>query len=113
MKKMYLGLCLFVLVAFIGCAQQKPQAASSSEAITQAKTLPSADEQVKYLVNQANAFVNSKNFDDAINTAKYILSELDQNSQEAKSILEKAQEELKKMAGAKLDEMKGKLGVAN
>lgn len=92
----------------VGCAE-KPKAADSKEAIQQAKQLQTVEEQVKHLVQEANGFINSKQFDEAVNTAKYILSNLDKESLEAKTILEKAQAELKKMAEAKAEELKRSL----
>ena len=91
-------------IAF-GCSQQQ-SAANSSQAIEKSQTLSSVQEKANYLVQQANSFINSKNFEDAISTAKYILANLDQNSSEAKSILQRAQEELKKLAEQKLGEVK-------
>ena len=96
-------------LTFAGCAQQ-PKAANASQAIEQSKSMKTVEEQAKYLVGQANAFVNSKDFDQAIQTAKYVLSNLNANSQEAKDVLEKATEEMKKMAMQKAEEMKKSLG---
>lgn len=100
--------CLLA-AAVSGCAQ-KPQSASSTDAIQQANQLETVEAQVNYLVKEANAFINSQKFDEAVNTAKYILSNLDKESVQAKSILEKAQAELKKLAEAKAEELKGSLG---
>ncbi len=106
MKASYLGIVLaLVMVCVTGCAQ-KPESASSSEAIQQAKTMESIEAQKDYLIKEANAFVNSEQFDEAIKVAKYVLSELDKSSQEAKGILEKAQAELKAVAEKKAAELK-------
>lgn len=112
MKKIFLSLTVLCALAGLtigGCAQ-KP-AASSGDAITQSKTLQTVQEQVKYLIGQANAFINSQKFDEAINTAQYVLSNLDSNSTEAKSIITKAQEQIKQMAGKAMEDMKNKLGT--
>ena len=101
-------LCV-VMVAMAGCAQ-KPQSEGSSEAIQQAMQLKTVEEQANYLVKEANAFLNSQKFDDAVNTAKYVLSSLDANSDKAKTILEKAQVELKKVAEAKVAELQKSFG---
>ena len=101
-------LCAVFVFGLIGCAQQ-PKSANSSEAIQQAKNLKTAEEQVKYLVSEANAYINSEKFDESIKIAKYILSELDKNSVEAKSILEKAQAEIKALAEKKAEEAKAAL----
>ena len=111
MNKFNVTVILLTLIAAIsGCAQQQPQAATASQAIEQSKTKGSVDEQAKYLISQANAFVNSQKFDEAIKSAKYVLANLDANSQEAKSIVERATAEIKKMAEAKAGELKQKLG---
>lgn len=111
MKKFYSVFLavIFLTVSFAGCAQQ-PKAANSQEAIAQSKSLATVDEQVKYLVGQANAFVSSKNYEQAVQTAQYVLSSLDANSQEAKSILDKAAAEIKKLAEQKAEELKKSLG---
>jgi len=103
-----LGMCLVFSIAVIGCEKK---AATSQEAIETSKGLKTVDEQVKYLVSQANAFINGKEFDQAIATAQHVLSNLDQNSAEAKSILDKATEEMKKVAQGAMDDMKKKLGT--
>ena len=104
------AVCCMAVFILAGCVQQ-PKTASSNEAVNQAKQLETVEAQVKFLVKEANAFVSSEKFDEAIKTAKYVLSELDQNSLEAKTIIEKAQAELKRMAEEKAQEMKDKLGA--
>jgi len=103
------GLILFVCLLGVGmiagCAQ-KPQAENSKGAIQQAQGLETVDAKVKYLVGEANAFLSSEKFDDAINIAKYILAELDKDSTEAKTILERAEAELKAFAEKKAEEAK-------
>ena len=110
MKRVATALVIVSLVGgltIFGCAKK---AANSQEAITTAKEMKTVEAQVNYLVGQANAFVNSKNFDEAINTAKYVLANLDSNSQAAKDIATKATEEMKKAAMGAMDDMKNKLG---
>ena len=104
-------LCVLITAFAIGCAQG-PKSQNASEAIDHAQTLQSVEDQAKYLVSEANGFINSKQFDEAIKSAKYILSKLDAESKEAQSIIEKAQAELKKMAEEKAAEMKAKLNSA-
>jgi hypothetical protein len=91
----------------MGCAKK---AANSQEAIATSQQMKTVDEQVKYLVSQANSFINSKQFDQAIQTAQHILSNLDQNSAEAKSIIEKAKAELQKAAQGAVADVQKKLG---
>lgn len=120
---MFRPLIAFLAVAVLvaGCGQQA-KTANSSQAIEQAKTMKTVDEQVKFLVAEANAFIGSKQYQDAVNAAQYILASLDKNSQEAKGILEKATAELTQVAQEKvaqaqatankaMDDMKTKLGT--
>ena len=101
-------LLFFLSISVAACAQK---AASSSEAIETAKAMETVEAKTKYMVQQANAFVNSKKFDEAIKAAKYILANLDSESQEAKSIIERAKEELaKKAEGAVADVKKNLFG---
>ncbi len=102
-----LAVSLIIGVVALGCGQRTQ---SSSEAIELSKAKATVEEQANYLVRQANSFINSDNFDEAIKTAKYILSNLDSNSTEAQGIIEKAQAELKKLAEQKIQDVKSKLG---
>src|SRR5262245_57399339 len=110
MKRFNSAVILFSLIAAIGgCAQQQPQAATASQAIEQSKTKGTVEQQAQYLIGEANAFVNSQKFDEAIQAAKYVLANLDANSAEAKGIIEKATAQLKEMAGQNADELTQKL----
>jgi hypothetical protein len=106
-KKKTLILGLIVALMVFGCGQRVQ---NSGEAIELSKAKATVEAQAKYLVAQANGFINSDQFDEAIKTAKYVISNLDSNSTAAQDIIEKAQAELKKIADQKLQEVKGKLG---
>jgi len=103
-----LPVLLIAALLVVGCTQ-KPKSANSGEAIQHANTLQSVEAKVNYLVSEASAFLNSEQFDEAVKMAKYILSKLDSNSQEAKSILEQAKAKLEAMAREKAEELKGDL----
>ena len=105
MKK--LGLILLCALFIVGCAQQ-PKSENASEAISHAKTLETVEAQADYLISEANAFVNSEQFDEAIKTAKHVLANLDGDKykQEAQAIIEEAKAELEAMAKAKAEEAK-------
>ena len=90
-----------------GCAQQK--AASSKEAIEAAKAIEAVEQKAAYLLNQARAFYNSKEFQEAVNTAQYILSYVDKNSQAARDLLEKAKAALASAAKTAAEDVKKKL----
>jgi len=92
----------------IGCGA--PKEASSRDAINKAKVMATAQEKVDYLVGQTKAFINSKEYTQAISTAQYILSSVDRNSQEARSLLEKAKSDLSAQAKSAAKDVKKQLG---
>jgi len=87
-----------------GCGA--PKAGSGQEAITNAKTLETAGEKVNYLVAQGKAFYNSKEFQEAVDIAQYILTHLDRDSKEGRDLLEKAKNELSKQVQSALQDAK-------
>ncbi len=112
MNNKFLFVLCFVFALSLGVTgcSQGPKANNSQEAIQSSKSLPTVEEQAQYLVSQANSFVNSQKFDQAVETAKYILANLDKNSADAKKILEDATAQMKKAAEGALDDMKKKIG---
>lgn len=98
-------LCLSLVL--VSCAQKE---ASSSAAIQKSQTMATMQQKVDYLAGQAKAFINSKQYDQAVSTAQYILSSLDSNSQKARSLLDQAKNALAAQAKARLDETKKKFG---
>jgi hypothetical protein len=100
-------ICVGIGFMSMGCAQK---AESSSQAIANTQNMQTVQEKVNYLMAQANAFYNSKEFQQAVDIAQHVLSNLDRNSQEAKSLIEKAKEQLTKLGQQKLDQLKGKIG---
>lgn len=66
------------------------QAESSIEAIENAQLLPSVDDQVDYLNEQAEMFYEARKFKDAVDILNHILANLDPNSEEAINMLQKA-----------------------
>jgi outer membrane PBP1 activator LpoA protein len=101
-------LMVWVAVGFMlaGCTKK---AASSDQAIANTQSMKTVQEKAYYLVAQANTFYKSKEFQQAIDAAQYVLSNLDKNSQQAKSLIEKAKAELTKLGQQKLDQLKGKI----
>jgi len=75
-----------------GCGQKKAE--SSSEAIQTSQTMTTVREKADYLVKQAQAFFNEKKYQEAATTLQHVLSDVDQNSQPAKDLLEKTMKEL-------------------
>ena len=89
-------LSLFSSLILVGCAQEK--AASSREAIELAKAMETVQPKADYLIKQARAFYNSKEFQQSIDIAQYILRAVDKDSQAAKDLLEKAKQALTQAA---------------
>ena len=79
------------MVIAVGCGKL---ATSSSEAIQHAQTLKTPARQADYLVNRAKAFVDSEDYQEAIQTAQYVLLSVDSRSQAAKDLLEQAKSKL-------------------
>ena len=94
MGKLLLVLGLVFSMVLIGCGAEK--AKSPQEAIEIAKGMKTTQEKVEYLIQQAEAFYNSKEFNQAMHLTKTILTYLDKNSQEAKNLLVKANKALAK-----------------
>ena len=110
MKKVLLVtlvLGLFSGLLLVGCAQEKAE--SSKEAIATAKAMETAEQKAAYLIQQAKAFYNSKDFQEAVNTAQYILRSVDKDSQAAKDLLQKAKDALASAAKAAVEDAKKKL----
>ena len=107
--------CTLVLgLALAGCGEKK--AASSKEAIAEATSKGTPQEQADYLATQAKAFISAKEYQNAISCAKEALN-LDANNEEAQSLIERAKsemaakaEEMKKDAEGSMEGAKEKLG---
>jgi len=95
MKKI---LCLILVLFFaaslslVGCGSKKELSAQA--AIEAAKAMQTLKEKADYLIAQANAFYSSKQFQDAITAAQYVLTNLDKQSQPAKDLIARAKEAL-------------------
>lgn len=94
--------------ALSGCGEQK--AASSSAAIENSKTMATLEQKVNYLMGQAKTFYNSKDFQQALDVAQYVLSSVDKDSQAAKSLVEKIKQEMTAKAQAAVEDVKKSLG---
>ena len=100
----FVGLSL----ALSGCTVERT--GSSGEAIDYAKTLANVQEQTNYLVGQAKAFYNSKDFQDAVETTQYVLKYLDKNNPQAEQLLTEAKEAITAQLKLKAEETKKKFG---
>lgn len=84
-----MALCLVVNFSLAGCGAKK--ADTGTDAIEQAKTMKTVDQKKEYLLDQAQAFINAREFQYAIDVIQYTLKNVDANSEEAKKLLSKAQ----------------------
>ncbi len=96
----------FVLFAGAGCTQK---AASVSEVIQVAQSLPTVQAKADYMMKQAEAFYNSKEFQQAIDIAQYVLSKVDSNSAQAKDLIAKAKSSLQAAAQKAAGDVSNKL----
>jgi hypothetical protein len=99
MRTLFVMLLVVVLgmgVMLAGCGPQKE--ASSQAAIEKSKSMATVEEKADYLIKQAETFMNSKDFQQAVEVAQYVLAEVDKESVKAKDLLEKAKAELEKAA---------------
>ena len=107
MKKLsYLAVVACIMLSFVvaGCGAQKAE--SSRAAIDNVKTMQTVQEKTDYLLSQAKAFYNSKDFQGAVDIAQHVLRYLDKDSQAAKDLLTKAKEQLTAQAQGMLDKAK-------
>lgn len=100
--------CLILTFALPGYGAKK--AASGQEAIEQSITLATAQKKAAYLIQQAKAFYNLKDFQGTIAIAQYILTNVDKASQEAKNLLQKAKDTLEAIARQNADKLKEQFG---
>jgi len=111
---LFIVACCFVFsLGVIGCAEKR--ASSGKEAIEAAKSMETTEQKVSYLIGQAKAFYNSKEFQGAVDIAQYVLRYVDKDSLEAKDLLEKAKEALaakaREVVGSATRDVKKKIGA--
>jgi hypothetical protein len=110
MKKiLFFGLIVCVSFGLFLSAGCEKKAGSASEAIQNSQVMKTVQEKADYLVKQANVFYNSKEFQQAIQTAQYVLSNLDNNSQAAKDLIAKAKTQLQSAAQKAMGDASNKL----
>jgi hypothetical protein len=99
--------CLtFGVVLNAGCTKKS---GSTTEAIQISESLKTVQEKADYLIKQAEGFYNSKEFQKAVDTAQYVLNNLDSNSQPAKDLIEKAKAQLQAAAQKAVGDVSNKL----
>jgi hypothetical protein len=107
MKKVF-SLVLACAVCFlflIGCSSIK-KADSDSQAISIAKGMDTIQQQKDYLISQAKVFYKSKEFQQAVNIAQYILNNIDKEFQPAKDLAEEAKAKIQETLDNQIDKIK-------
>ncbi len=87
-----------------GCGTKKEE--SPGAAIQKSQTFATDKQRADYLIGQAKAFYNSKQYNDAMSIAQYVISYVDSNSTAAKSIIEKARDQITAQAKQAAENMK-------
>ena len=95
---LFIAVCVVSSMGLVGCGTKSTEkAADSQAAIQRSQELATVEEKTKYLIGQANVFLEDDEFKEAITIAKYILRNFDRNSSEAQSILKTAKTEWMKV----------------
>lgn len=89
MSKIRLGwLFIFIFMVCSGTAQaEKKPDLNAAQVIERAEGIKIEKERAKYLHIQAKNFLNRQKYDDAVEVSRFILSTVDEDSTDAKSIL--------------------------
>jgi hypothetical protein len=105
-KTLILALALTVSFTVGTSAWAQQKMLTVDESIQMVKTMQTAKQKADYLINQAKAFYSSKQFQQAVDLAKYVLSNIDKNSAGAKNILKDAEKQLAALAQQKVGDVK-------
>jgi hypothetical protein len=103
-----LAATLVLSFAMVGCTKK---AASFQEAIKASEAMQTVQQKVDYLIGQANAFYNSKDFQSTVDVANYVLQKLDKNSQQAQDLLQKAKSQIQAAVKSGVTDVKSKFGI--
>lgn len=99
-----LSLAVFSLSSGCGAANNK---SNSGNVIESAKRITGKEAKINYLISEGEKFIASEQFQDAINTAEYILSNLDKGNPQAKDLINRAKESLAKNVEGTVQKMQG------
>jgi len=104
---------LFFGLIFSGCGKVVEKAESSRAAVAVAKQMKDkATGKVDYLLKQAQAFYDAKDYRGAVDISQYILWHLDRNSKDAQDMLSKAKGLLAEQIKAKQEALNAKRKAA-
>jgi hypothetical protein len=85
--------CILLSLLIAGCGTEK--ARSSQEAIDNARSIQNVVERADYLISQAKAFYNAKDFKNTVDISIYVIQYLDSKSRAAHDLLERSNSALK------------------
>ena len=97
MKKILTGIIVIVIAVclVIGLAlisYHSGKAATIQDAVKKAQAMNTAQKKTDYLIKQAQLFLDSKDFQGAIDLARYVMRNLDSDSRQAGKLVMKAQD---------------------
>jgi hypothetical protein len=95
---------LFLTISIIGCEERKMP--SVSEVINESRSLETVNKQLDYLIQEARDFYNSKEYKEALELAEYILTYLDQHSEQALDLIEKIKNHLSDITASTAEDIK-------
>ncbi len=84
---------------------------SAADAIKESLNQGATQQQIDYLLNQAKSFIGAEKYDQVVEIANHILTNLDQNSPQAKELLATAQAKLQEKGGELLSNTQNKLNA--
>ena len=91
---------LVMSFVFVSCAQESgKQMPSSTSAIEKSNSMKTPEEKGNFLVQQAQRFLDSKQYEDAQTTAQHVITNFQAQAAEAKKILKEAAQKLIAQAG--------------
>lgn len=94
MKKLMVIVMLLGLLVASGVPFSRASVTKSADdALLYVVTMKSAEEKEKYLIKEAESFLDKERYEDAAKIARYILKEIDETSAEAEDILHRSSEE--------------------
>ncbi len=103
--------CVMAGVILVGCAQ-KTVADNATQVIEQSKAQGPVEAQANFLMEQANALVSSKNYQEAMNVAHYVIANFKDKAPEAQKLLQDIQVNVQQMFQEKMGTVKKDVGAA-
>lgn len=98
---------LVMSLVFVSCAQESAkQMPNSTSAIEESNSMKTPEEKGNFLVQQAQGFLDSKQYEDAQTTAQHVIANFQAKAAEAKNIVKEAAQKLIAQAGEATEKAK-------